>query len=366
MRRLPAWPWQQQALRALACVDVIGAVPAHSQVSFIKDLPHIDDETADAYDFEYQTRAETLLAVDDMIEAVVHALEDVGQLDNTYIFYTPDNGFKLGHHRLGGKMTAYENDIRLPFYVRSPKGPKGVKLPHLVGNVDLTPTWLDVAGVADPHAHERDGISLKAIIDGDAEAVEHPDRHRVGILVEKPVTTGITDMHVSILVPEAIDPSNDPFAGRRPQRLPNGSWPAQVLDTEFQGRHFNALTEARLKSDSFYFGYDKDAGFVRYLELAKQNGLTRDGIVKAANEIFPTAYYGLRTQKSGVAFKYIEYPAGHELFNLTADPHELHNIYATAPRELITDLAATLATLKVCKGESCVVKSLSVTEPQPA
>ena len=33
---------------------------------------------------------------------------------------------------------------------------------------------------------------------------------------------------MSILVPEAIDPSNDPFAGRRPQRLPNGSWPAQV------------------------------------------------------------------------------------------------------------------------------------------
>ena len=41
----------------------------------------------------------------------------------------------------------------------------------------------------------------------------------------------------------------------------------QVLDTEFQGRHFNALTEARLKSDSFYFGYDKDAGFVRVSQL---------------------------------------------------------------------------------------------------
>ena len=35
-------------------------------------------------------------------------------------------------------------------------------------------------------------------------------------------------------------------------------------------------------------------------------------------------------------------------------------------QELITDLATTLATLKVCKGGSCVVKSLSVTEPQPA
>jgi hypothetical protein len=41
------------------------------QVSFLKDLPPVDDETALALDFEYQTRAETLLAVDDMIEAVV-------------------------------------------------------------------------------------------------------------------------------------------------------------------------------------------------------------------------------------------------------------------------------------------------------
>ena len=55
------------------------------KVSYIRDLPPIDQETADALDFEYQTRAETLLAVDDMIEAVVQALEDVGELDNTYL-----------------------------------------------------------------------------------------------------------------------------------------------------------------------------------------------------------------------------------------------------------------------------------------
>lgn len=33
--------------------------------------------------------------------------------------------------------------------------------PSQVGNVDLTSTWLDLAGVDDPHAHERDGISMK-------------------------------------------------------------------------------------------------------------------------------------------------------------------------------------------------------------
>ncbi len=42
------------------------------QASFLRNLPPIDQETADALDFEYQTRAETLLAVDDMIEAVIH------------------------------------------------------------------------------------------------------------------------------------------------------------------------------------------------------------------------------------------------------------------------------------------------------
>lgn len=41
------------------------------QASLIRNLPPVDDETGEALDFEYQTRAETLLAVDDQIEAVV-------------------------------------------------------------------------------------------------------------------------------------------------------------------------------------------------------------------------------------------------------------------------------------------------------
>jgi len=51
----------------------------------MRDLPPLDHETADALDFEYQTRAETLLAVDDMIEAVIGALKELGELDNTYM-----------------------------------------------------------------------------------------------------------------------------------------------------------------------------------------------------------------------------------------------------------------------------------------
>lgn len=40
-----------------------------------------------------------------------------------------------------GKLSGYENDIRLPFYVRGPNVPRGVELPHLISNIDLASTW---------------------------------------------------------------------------------------------------------------------------------------------------------------------------------------------------------------------------------
>ncbi|PRW39288.1 sulfatase [Chlorella sorokiniana] len=350
--RVPSWNASEQHTR--------------QKVSFMRDLPPVDHETADALDFEYQTRAETLLAVDDMIEAVINALRQLGELDNTYIFYTADNGYKLGHHRLSGKITAYENDIRLPFFARGPGVPRGLVLPHLVGNVDLAPTWLDVAGVKDPYAAQRDGISLGPLLRGETAALEAPDTHRVGILIEKPVTTAFLDMHVSILVPEARPGAPDLFEGRRPRRLANGSWPQQVLDFEFQSRHFNERAAARLSDKSaWYYGYEKEAGFKKYIELALENGISLEGLIKGSNEEFPVAYYGLRTYSKSGAYKLIQYPNGYELYDLMTDPHEVHNIYSTAPRELVTELETTLAGLKDCKGPSCRVRSINAVSTNP-
>lgn len=44
---------------------------------------------------------------------------------------------------------------------------------------------LDVAGVKDPYAAQRDGISLGPLLRGEAAALENPDTHRVGILVRE-------------------------------------------------------------------------------------------------------------------------------------------------------------------------------------
>ena len=89
-----------------------------------------------------------MLAVDDMIGDLVGALHDSGELDNTYIVFTSDNGFHLGQHRLGaGKWTPYEEDIRVPLIVRGPGVPEGETLHHMVLNNDLAPTFADLARV---------------------------------------------------------------------------------------------------------------------------------------------------------------------------------------------------------------------------
>lgn len=57
-------------------------------------------------------------AVDEMVAEFVKSLEESGQLDNTYIFFTSDNGFHMGEHNLpSGKMLAYEEDIHVPLLV---------------------------------------------------------------------------------------------------------------------------------------------------------------------------------------------------------------------------------------------------------
>jgi arylsulfatase A-like enzyme len=66
----------------------------------------------------YIKRLQTLQSVDEMVSDIVKALEDTGQLDDTYIIFTSDNGYHLGQHRpADGKQTPYEEDIRVPLIV---------------------------------------------------------------------------------------------------------------------------------------------------------------------------------------------------------------------------------------------------------
>jgi N-acetylglucosamine-6-sulfatase len=124
----------------------------------------------------------SMLAVDDMIGRLVEALTESGELDNTYIFFTSDNGWHAGEHRLTtGKWTAYEEDIRVPLIVRGPGVPEGRKLEHLVLNNDLAPTFADLAGAEAPSF--VDGRSLTPLLSADPPP--HPlEDWRSAFLVE--------------------------------------------------------------------------------------------------------------------------------------------------------------------------------------
>lgn len=109
-------------------------------------VPGEEFESYDADAF-FQNRAATLLAVDEMILEIVQSLEQQGQLDNTYIIFTSDNGFHMGEHGFsGGKGLPYVEDVNVPFFIRGPGIEPGTTVTQLAANIDLAPTIVDIAG----------------------------------------------------------------------------------------------------------------------------------------------------------------------------------------------------------------------------
>ncbi|KAK3873117.1 hypothetical protein Pcinc_016902 [Petrolisthes cinctipes] len=126
----------------------------------------------------YRNRLRTLLSVDQLVYEVVKSLEVQNLLDNTYIVFTSDNGYHLGQFSQPlDKREPYETDVRVPFLVRGPGVPKGKTIAYPTTNIDLAPTFLEVAGI--PVPKYMDGMSLKHIIMDDEEKREDQFRNMV-------------------------------------------------------------------------------------------------------------------------------------------------------------------------------------------
>jgi arylsulfatase A-like enzyme len=246
----------------------------------------------------FDRRRESLQAVDRGVLGLVRELRRLGQLRNTYIVFTSDNGFHSGEHRLpAGKQTAFDEDLRVPLLVRGPGVAAGSASGALVGNVDLAPTFADLAGVDPPRF--VDGRSFAMRLHGG-----EPATVRRAFLIEHWPEVGLTPRSPRLPLEP---PDNDQTDTRRARRL----------------RRHADLRRGRLRHP-------------RHLGIGDIENIPE--------------YHGVRTD----TYTYVEYVDGErELYDLRHDPYELTNVYDRATRATRGALAEELLAVVDCKGPQC-------------
>jgi arylsulfatase A-like enzyme len=119
---------------------------------------------------EYQRDYLRLITgIDENVGRLLDTLDELELADGTIVVYVSDHGYMHGEHGLGGKATAYEESMRIPFLVRDPRLERaGVVAEGLAANIDVAPTLLDLAGLAIPP--NTQGRSLRPLLEGTDEA----------------------------------------------------------------------------------------------------------------------------------------------------------------------------------------------------
>lgn len=245
--------------------------------SYLRDLPALyprefppnydpadfsdEENTRLAYNAYLKKFLRCVKGIDDNVGRLLAALEEAGELDNTLIIYTADQGFMLGEHDYQDKRWMYEESQRMPFLVRYPPAiPAGQTLDTIVENVDFAATMLDFA---------------------------------------------------------------------------EGAVPASV-----QGKSFRSLLESGREPADW-----KQAAYYRYwMHMAHHDNPAHVGIRTKTHKLI--YYYGCN-QDGGY-----QTPAGWELYDLVADPHETRNLYDDpASAELVIGLKQQLAETRIRVGD---------------
>ncbi len=146
----------------------------------IQQLPRISEQVRARIDTRNRRRLASLLAVDEAITRIVDALSAAGELDQTIIAFTSDNGWQEGEHRVAqGKVRVYEPSIRVPLIVRGPGFAAGAVVPTMAINVDLPRTLAAAAGAFPGRL--QDGLDLREVAGGSQRALARPLLNETGV-----------------------------------------------------------------------------------------------------------------------------------------------------------------------------------------
>uniref|UniRef100_A0A1W7RGZ6 N-acetylglucosamine-6-sulfatase n=1 Tax=Agkistrodon contortrix contortrix TaxID=8713 RepID=A0A1W7RGZ6_AGKCO len=233
-------------------------------------------------DHVYRARWQTLLSVDDMVQKVMDQLKSLKLLDSTYVFYTSDHGYHTGQFSLPiNKRQLYEFDIRVPLLVRGPgvKGNQTYLEPIL--NIDLGPTFLDIAGI-NASQTSMDGVSFLSLLVNKTQR----SRWRSDFLVQY---------------------NGEGYTTKDPECPVLGPGVSQCFpDCVCEDAYNNTYACVRTLS----------AANMQYCEFADKENFV-------------------------------------EVYNLTADPHQLSNVAKTVDPSLLVQMNQKLIKLQACSGVSC-------------
>lgn len=109
--------------------------------------------------------------LDDGLGRIIETLASRGELDETIIVFSGDNGLALGQHGLLGKQNLYEHSVRVPLIFSGPGIGRGVRRDDLVYLMDICPTLCSLAGA--PVAESMEACDLSTVLRGDAERTGH-------------------------------------------------------------------------------------------------------------------------------------------------------------------------------------------------
>ncbi|XP_064600042.1 N-acetylglucosamine-6-sulfatase-like isoform X2 [Liolophura sinensis] len=209
----------------------------------------MSESSVNITDCAFRNRWRTLLSVDDMVEDVVNTLQQKGLLDNTYIFFTSDNGFHLGQFSLPiDKRQLYEFDVRVPLMVRGPGIPARQVKQEVVLNIDLAPTFVKLAG-GQP-ASDMDGVSITPLLMSEQQ---HPKPQP--LMEDRFLVEHFGESHN--VIPGCPQLTNQSVANCKPD----------CICEDAKNNTFLCLRKISAQENIKYCELDDNEGFVEYYDL---------------------------------------------------------------------------------------------------
>jgi hypothetical protein len=275
--------------------------------------------------------------VDDIVEAVFDKLAELKVLKSTYVFYSSDHGYKQGQWRVGtSKEHPFETDIRIPLLAFGPNIVPGSVFPHVTGNVDVTPTIIDLAGIFKPQF--MDGFSMRPWLlkaqggHEDADSVANA----TAVATTAVATTG--NWRTSWLVEYLSvgtyynDHSSAWQDGRNTTHKCGGKMPRGPDD---------ANTTKCVESNT------TGAGNCYFVDSTLSNSWRSLRVIDGDVDIAYTEYdrtWEFNATSSGEGLQF------YELYDLKTDPYQMKNVYSAQTADKKTALHMQLSTFWLCKG----------------